>query len=88
MRSGPCGIAGRKGTCFSCIPHLRQLAGRSGWLDQPVVDGNPFEKESILYPVENRHYRDWRQRLGQGGDFMIYTDRLNLKLVDPIRVVL
>lgn len=36
-----------------------QLAGGSGWLEHPVVDGNPFNRESMLYPVTNRCYRDW-----------------------------
>ncbi|MFC5575774.1 DUF6402 family protein [Xenophilus aerolatus] len=33
-------------------------------------------------------YRDWRAKHNQGGDFMIYTDRVNVKLDPPIRVVL
>lgn len=63
-----------------------QLGG--GWLNYPVVDGSVYEKDSVLYPVTNKDYRDWRQQHGQGGDFMIYTDRVNVKLDSPIRLVL
>lgn len=59
-----------------------------GWLNYPVVDGSVYDKDSVLYPVTNKDYRDWRAKHNQGGDFMIYTDRLNVKLDSPIRVVL
>jgi hypothetical protein len=64
----------------------RQLGG--SWLSYPVVDGSAYEKDSVLYPVTNKDYRDWRQQHGQGGDFMIYTDRVNVKLNSPIKVAL
>lgn len=59
-----------------------------GWLDYPVVDGSVYDKDSVLYPVTNKDYRDWRAKYNQGGDFMIYTDRVNVKLDSPIRVAL
>ena len=59
-----------------------------GWLDYPVVDGSVHDKDSVLYPVTNKDYRDWRAKHNQGGDFMIYTDRVNVKLDSPIRVPL
>jgi flagellar basal body rod protein FlgB len=65
-----------------------QVAGGNGWLDYPVVDGSVYDKDSVLYPVTNKDYRDWRSKHGQGGDFMIYTDRVDVKLDSPIRVVL
>lgn len=58
------------------------------WLDYPVVQGSIYDKDSVLYPVTNKDYRDWRQRHRQGGDFMIQTDRLSVKPESPIRVVL
>ena len=61
----------------------RQMAG---WLDYPVT--SVYDKDSVLYPVTNKDYRDWRQQHGQGGDFMIYTDRLTVRLDSPIRVEL
>ncbi|WP_219210665.1 DUF6402 family protein [Variovorax boronicumulans] len=63
-----------------------QLAGGSGWLDYPIVDGSVHEKDAVLYPVTNKDYRDWRFQYAQGGDFMIYTDRVSVKLDRPIRV--
>ena len=65
-----------------------QAAGAKGWLEYPVVDGSVYDKDSVLYPVTNKDYRDWRARHNQGGDFMIYTDRVNVKLDSPIRVTL
>jgi hypothetical protein len=65
-----------------------QVAGGKGWLDYPVVDGSVYDKDSVLYPVTNKDYRDWRAKHNQGGDFMIYTDRVNVKLDSPIRVPL
>ncbi|HSU20791.1 MAG TPA: DUF6402 family protein [Variovorax sp.] len=58
------------------------------WLDCPVVQGSIYDKDSMLCPVTNKDYRDWRQRHRQGGDFMIQTDRLSVRLASPIRVVL
>jgi hypothetical protein len=65
-----------------------QAAGGKGWLDYPVVQGSIYDKNSVLYPVTNKDYRDWRQKHRQGGDFMIYTDRLTVRLPSPIRVLL
>lgn len=65
-----------------------QAASGKGWLKYPVVEGSVYDNDSVLYPVTNRDYRDWRQQHGQGGDFMIYTDRLSVRLDSPIRVLL
>jgi len=63
----------------------RQMAG---WLDYPVGAGSLYDKDSVLYPVTNKDFRDWRQQHGQGGDFMIYTDCRTERLDSPIRVEL
>lgn len=65
-----------------------QLAGGKGWLQYPVVQGDVYAKDSALYPVTNKDYRDWRTRHQQGGDFMIYTDRLAARVNPPLRVPL
>ena len=65
-----------------------QLAAGKGWLGYPVVQGDVHGKDGVLYPVTNMDDRDWRQRHRQGGDFMIYTDRLTVRLASPIRVFL
>ena len=64
------------------------MAGGNGWLQYPVVHGDVYAKDSVLYPVTNKDYRDWRARHKQGGDFMIYTDRRHVLLNPPIRVPL
>lgn len=65
-----------------------QLAAGKGWLGYPVVQGDVHGKDGVLCPVTNMDDRDWRQRHRQGGDFMIYTDRLTVRLASPIRVFL
>ncbi|MGJ7582032.1 DUF6402 family protein [Variovorax sp. RHLX14] len=35
---------------------------------------------SVLYPGTNGDDRKWRQKHGRGGDFMIYTDRISVRL--------
>jgi hypothetical protein len=55
------------------------------WRRQPIKD----DKEGdFFHPVTNADYRGWRQAHRQGGDFMIYSDRLSIRLDSPIRVVL
>lgn len=63
------------------------LAAGSGWLQYPVTQGNVYAKDAVLYPVINKDYRDWRAKHNQGGDFMIYTRPIGVKLDSPIRVV-
>ena len=43
---------------------------------------------SVLYPVTNGDYRNWRQKHGRGGDFMIYIDRISVRLARPIRIAM
>ena len=33
-------------------------------------------------------YRDWRTQNGEGGDFMIYTEPVSVRLDTPIRLAL
>jgi hypothetical protein len=55
------------------------------WRRQPIKD----DKEGdVFYPVTNADYRGWRKAHRQGGDFMIYSDRLSVRLDPPIKVVL
>lgn len=70
------------------IVPAHHLTASSGWLNYPVLDGNIHYKDAVLYPVTNKSYRDWRLQHRQGGDFMIYTDRANVRLNPPIRVML
>ena len=69
---------------------LSMAAGKADWLKYPVVQAgaNARVAGSVLYPVTNKDYRDWRARHKQGGDFMIYSDRIPVKVNPPIRVPL
>jgi hypothetical protein len=66
----------------------QQLIGGSGWFQYPIADGRSPGKDGVLYPVINKDYREWRRNHGQGGDFIIYTDRVNVKLSPPLRIIL
>jgi hypothetical protein len=66
------------------VPAFQMANGRQ-WLNYPVADRNAQGKGGILYPVTNKSYRDWRDRHGQGGDFIICTDRMNIKINPPIQ---
>jgi hypothetical protein len=59
-----------------------------GWLDYPVVQGNVYAKDAVLYPVKNTDFRAWQHKHNRGGDFIIYTDAITLKLATPIKVAL
>lgn len=61
-----------------------QLAG--GWLRCPVIQGDLKAKNAVLYPVTNADYRAWRHRHHRGGDFMIYTKPLSVRLPRPIKI--
>ena len=78
---------GHWSTGHVAVVPAHQLNGGAEWLDYPVVDGNIAKPDSILYPVTNRHYREWRAKHARGGDFMIYSDRMEVRLNPPIRVV-
>lgn len=78
-------IPATEARAMSRVP-AHQLA--DGWMNDPVADGSVYDKDSVLYPVTHKDYRDWRAKHNQGGDFMIYTDRLSVKLDVPIRVAL
>jgi hypothetical protein len=45
-------------------------------------------KDAVLYPVRNSDFRAWQLKHNRGGDFIIYTDRLTVKLATPITVIL
>lgn len=72
-------------------PAMRVLSGAkegSLWFGRPIKDESNPTGEEFLYPITNGDYRDWRSSHKQGGDFMIYTDRMNIRLDPPIRVAL
>jgi hypothetical protein len=58
------------------------------WLDYAVVQGNVHAPDAVLYPVTNADFRAWQRKHNQGGDFIVYTDRITVKLDTPIRVAL
>lgn len=70
----------------AAVVPLHQIAAGIGWLRQQIVDGDNYKNGSVLYPVTNNDYRDWRQKKGQGGDFIVYTNRVGVKLTHPIRI--
>lgn len=72
------------------IVPVHQVAAMAnvGWLDYPVAQGNVYATDAVLYPVKNSDFRAWQRRHNQGGDFIIYTDKITVKLGAPLRVAL
>ncbi|MFM9926490.1 DUF6402 family protein [Variovorax sp. H27-G14] len=68
--------------------HEAAALANIGWIDYAVVQGSLYAKDAVLYPVKNSDFRAWQKKHNQGGDFVIYTDRLTMKLDTPIRVAL
>lgn len=64
---------------------LAAMANLDG-VNYAVTEKNARAKDSVLYPVRNKDFRDWQAQHGQGGEFVIYTDRLNIKLDPPVTV--
>lgn len=42
--------------------------------------------KDIFYPIRNRDYREWRDKKGRGGDFLIFSDLQLIRLDPPIVV--
>jgi hypothetical protein len=40
--------------------------------------------KDVYWPVHNKTYRDWRSAHNRGGDFMVYTEPMLIKLSKPI----
>ncbi|GAB2903864.1 DUF6402 family protein [Paraburkholderia jirisanensis] len=47
-----------------------------------------FKESDVYFPVHNSHYRYWREKHHRGGDFMVYSKPVYLKLKKPINLEL
>ncbi|WP_322045519.1 DUF6402 family protein [Paraburkholderia sp. J67] len=61
------------------------------WLDSPVVVGasvpsSIYEEGKVFFPVRNRDFREWQLKHKRGGDFIIFSNYISLRLPMPIRV--
>ncbi len=56
------------------------------WLEFPVAIYTSGPKYMVYYPVKNSTFREWQMRHRQGGDFIIYSDCVPIRLKTPIRV--
>ncbi|PLC06944.1 hypothetical protein CY658_08100 [Variovorax sp. RO1] len=68
--------------------HQTAAMANIGWLEYPVAQGDVHAKDAVVYPVKNSDFRAWQRKHNQGGDFVIYTDRITVKLATPIEVAL
>ena len=66
---------------------MRRAALRA--ISAPLVDIDKsiYAKGSVMYPVTNKSFRDWRDKHGRGGDFIAYSD-VKKVWIRPIRVQL
>jgi hypothetical protein len=44
-----------------------------------------MRKQDVYYPIHNRDYSTWREKFNRGGDFLIFTKPLKIKLPKPIK---
>ena len=59
-------------------PSLGPVDTLQGWFGQ-------MRKQDVYYPVHNRDYSTWREKFNRGGDFMIFTKPMKIKLPKPIK---
>jgi hypothetical protein len=62
----------------------------STWMEHALLmDGRSiYEKGAVMYPVSNKDFRDWREKHGQGGDFLIYSKPVEFKLKTEIKIII
>lgn len=73
-------------TGFIIIP-AGTIAGELTKSDIPwyTVTRNAYISEkNVYYPIRNKDYRNWQLKHGQGGDFIIYSDRRSIPLAGPM----
>lgn len=69
-------------TGFIVIPEATiagELAKSDGYM-YPVAVNNLVTERKVYYPVRNKDYRNWQIKHQQGGDFIIYSNRVNVPL--------
>ncbi len=58
------------------------------WVNTPVYTGRDlYAKNAVLYPVFNEDHRRWRAKHQQGGDMLLFTQRM-FPFIDTIEVVI
>jgi len=77
----------RKHVALVPVHYAAQLANIN-WIDYPISQGDMTLKDNFLYPVLSKDFRAWQLLHQQGGDFIIYSDRIGVRLESPIRVSL
>ncbi len=66
---------------------LKQATVTSGieWVDVPTLHKTSLGL-SVMYPVKNSDFRKWQLLHKQGGDYIIYTDKIIVKLDHPLSI--
>jgi len=77
------------GVFLAPLPAVGQR-GAASWVSAPLVDIDKsiYDKGSIMYPVSNKSFRDWRAKYIRGGDFIVYTQPKRIRLAKDIKVSL
>lgn len=50
------------------------------YLQYPVARGNMRVKGNVYYPVHNKDFRQWAIKHQRGGDFIVFSDLMNVSL--------
>jgi hypothetical protein len=78
----------RKNIAIVPLQEASVLAAKTRWVDHPVFSNHSYADPDVLYPVKNSDFRRWQLAHEQGGDFIIYTDKISVFLVEPIKIYL
>lgn len=73
----------RRGVAIVPLKQISVMSDSVDWLDYPVLDSFGA---GVPYPVKTSDFRTWQLSHGQGGDFMIYTNRICKQLAVPLRM--
>lgn len=73
---------------FIIVPSATEIGEVStgSWHLGPVARRGMISERDVYYPVRNVDYRTWQINHKQGGDLILYSDRIKVSLVKPVVV--
>lgn len=74
----------KKGVAIVILKQATVTAGIE-WVDVPTLHKTNLGL-SVMYPIKNSDFRKWQLLHKQGGDYIIYTDKIITKLDHPLLI--
>lgn len=87
-RSQYLGLWNKSGVGIVPAQVLAAKLSKPFWVDHPVFENAFLGNFRVLYPVKNSDFRSWQQKNQQGGDFIIYSNKISMRLNRPITIEL